>query len=160
MIGAMIRISAAFLVACAALVATPQIASAQQTEPGGATQSSPSVQPPAGRQLMDEATFRAKYTGKTMHLQRRDGSYFGSEQFFTGNQTSWAPNGDVCQAGVWKFTADKQICFTYDNGRSGPHCWWAYEEGDGVIVQSVDSGLQLEVFRVDNSGLCKPELVG
>lgn len=108
------------------------------------------------RVLLDDVAFRAAFEGRTMHVRdARSGAHYGSEEFFAGDVTTWIADGDTCREGYWRYTADRQFCFDYGDGVD--HCWFVYQEGDDVYVESAAGLLLLEVYLVDDEDLgCAP----
>ena len=104
--------------------------------------------------------FRALSEGWTLHFEDELGEYFGSEQFFTGDATVWAPRGGECQPGWWE-EDEGRICFYYATGSA---CWRLFQTGAdemlAIAANDVQSQppLRLRLIRKDKGGLlCKEE---
>lgn len=122
-----------------------------QTEPG------PLSPPVEGRRYLDAAEFRRRYENTTVHLLDQNGHY-GSEFYLPGDRTVWIAQQGPCQRGEWAYVAP-QFCFTYENGASGPHCWTVFDSEGETYVQSIDTGLILRIYSVDERPLqCDPGL--
>lgn len=103
---------------------------------------------------MSGAEFEAYTTGKTL-TYLESGRAYGTERYKPNRQVTWAFHGDDCQDGEWYEPSPGLICFVYENGISGPQCWYFYRSETGLRARFANDpdGRELYETRRNNTPL-------
>ena len=80
---------------------------------------------------MGATEFQAFTEGFTLHFNRADGSWMGSETFHRNRATTWVTSEGGCLPGIWQPDRGR-ICFYYPLGDYA--CWLVYRTGPETIT--------------------------